>query len=132
MIRNLDAAQVDKLRQSLVARRWKLREQIGAALRKSGAEHFAQVADEVHDLEAESCADLVVDLNLAEIDRDLDELRDIEGALLRMIDGSYGICDACDRVIDLRRLAAAPAARRCVDCQTVHERTHAVRFGHTL
>jgi DnaK suppressor protein len=132
MIRKLDAGQLEALRRSLRERRRQLREQIRATLRRSDSEHFVQVADEVHDVEAESFADLVVDVNLAEIDRDLDELRDVEGALLRMTDGRYGICDVCDRDIDPHRLVVAPAARRCVECQTVHERTHVGRFGHTL
>ena len=67
-----------------------LREEIRQALLKSDSEHYLQIADSVRDLEDESFADLIVDVGLAEIDRDLEELRAIEAALLRVADGSYG------------------------------------------
>jgi RNA polymerase-binding transcription factor DksA len=38
----------------------------------------------------------------------------------------------CGRAIDLRRLEAAPEALRCIDCQTLYERTHFQKYGHTL
>lgn len=95
-------------------------------------EQYLQIAHEVRDLEDESFADLVVDVSLAEIDRDLAELRAIDAALLRLGDGSYGLCEVCDRPIDVQRLEAAPEALRCIDCQTLYERTHFQKFGHTL
>jgi hypothetical protein len=41
------------------------------------------------------------------------ELADVELALRRLDDGSYGRCEVCDGVIDDTRLAEAPAARFC-------------------
>lgn len=43
------------------------------------------------------------------------ELRDLEAALERIDDGSYGTCEACGEQIDVARLEARPAARFCVD-----------------
>jgi RNA polymerase-binding protein DksA len=60
----------------------------------------------------------------AELERDIDELRDIEAALDRIADGSYGDCTDCGQPIAPARLQAQPAARRCIACQTVWERTH--------
>ena len=74
----------------------------------------------------------MVDINLAEVDRDLEELRSVEAAILRIADSSYGTCDHCGRRIDFARLRATPFAIRCFDCQSVHERTHFNRQGHTL
>ncbi len=114
------------------ARQTQLREEIRQALIKSDSEHYLQIADSVRELEDESFADLIVDVGLAEIDRDLGELRAIEAALLRMADGSYGVCEACDKPIDIRRLNLTPQALRCIDCQTIFERTHFQKTGHTL
>jgi RNA polymerase-binding transcription factor DksA len=41
------------------------------------------------------------------------ELGDIETALRRLDDGTYGTCEACGRTIAEDRLQAAPAARLC-------------------
>jgi RNA polymerase-binding protein DksA len=123
---------VESLRAAMRARQAELREDIRQTLVKGDSEHYLQIADSVRDLEDESFADLIVDVGLAEIDRDLEELRAIEAALLRIADGSYGVCEVCEKPIDARRLEATPHAPRCIDCQTIFERTHFQRTGHTL
>jgi DnaK suppressor protein len=132
MTRNLQNEQLESLQAAMRARQTELREEIRQALIKSDSEHYLQIADSVRELEDESFADLIVDVGLAEIDRDLDELRAIDAALLRVADGSYGICEACDKPIDVRRLNLTPQALRCIDCQTIFERTHFQKTGHTL
>ncbi len=132
MTRNLQNKQVESLQAAMRARQVQLREEIRQALIKSDSEHYLQIADSVRELEDESFADLIVDVGLAEIDRDLDELRAIDAALLRVADGSYGVCEACDKPIDVKRLNLTPQALRCIDCQTIFERTHFQKTGHTL
>jgi DnaK suppressor protein len=132
MNRNLQNKQLESLQKAMRARQVQLREEIRQALIKSDSEHYLQIADSVRELEDESFADLIVDVGLAEIDRDLDELRAIDAALLRVADGSYGVCEACDKPIDVKRLNLTPQALRCIDCQTIFERTHFQKTGHTL
>ncbi len=132
MTRNLQNKQLESLQTAMRARQIQLREEIRQALIKSDSEHYLQIADSVRELEDESFADLIVDVGLAEIDRDLDELRAIDAALLRVADGSYGVCEACDRPIDVKRLNLTPQALRCIDCQTIFERTHFQKTGRTL
>ncbi len=50
------------------------------------------------------------------------ELADIEHALRRIAEGTYGTCEACGRPIDEARLEAMPAARLCVEDQAAAER----------
>ena len=128
----LDRRQVDALRAAMLERARQLREEIRQTLVKSDSEQYLQIAHDVRDLEDESFADLIVDVSLAEIDRDLEELRAIDAALLRVADGTYGACSVCERPIEVRRLKAAPHAERCLDCQTLYERTHFTRKGSTL
>src|SRR5262249_29405412 len=45
-----------------------------------------------------------------------EHLADIDAALARLADGSYGTCQACGQPIGAARLAARPAARTCVGC----------------
>lgn len=49
-------------------------------------------------------------------DRARRRLEDIDAALGRLDAGSYGSCEVCGRPIGDDRLAALPAARRCVRC----------------
>jgi len=118
MSHNLDASQLAELRSSMRDRSGQLREEIRQVLLRSDSEQYVQIANEVHDLEDESFADLMVDVNLAEIDRDLQELRAIEAAVQRMADGSYGHCEHCGSPIEFRRLQLTPFANRCFDCQS--------------
>jgi RNA polymerase-binding protein DksA len=132
MTDKLEAGQLEELKSSMRDRARQLREEIRQTLLKSDHEHYVQIADEVRDLEDESFADLMVDVNLAEIDRDLEELRAIEAAMLRVSDGSYGRCEHCGSLIEFRRLQLTPFASRCFDCQTSFERNHFSKVGHTL
>lgn len=43
-------------------------------------------------------------------------IRELQSALERIADGSYGICGACGEGIGQGRLAAIPEATRCVNC----------------
>jgi RNA polymerase-binding protein DksA len=49
------------------------------------------------------------------------QLRDVERAMARLDDGTYGICEACGRPIDAARLEARPATRFCLDDQMAAE-----------
>lgn len=51
----------------------------------------------------------------------LEELKQIEDSLKKIILGTYGICDMCGVVIPLGRLKAKPFARFCTECRTVFE-----------
>jgi DnaK suppressor protein len=44
------------------------------------------------------------------------QLAEIDAAAERLRRGTYGACESCGRPIPDARLAAQPAARRCVDC----------------
>jgi RNA polymerase-binding protein DksA len=132
MSHNLDARQLEELRATMSARSRQLREEIRQTLLKSDHEQYAMIADQVRDLEDDSFADLMVDVNLAEIDRDLEEMRLIDGAMRRLDDGSYGYCEQCGSPIEIARLRATPFASRCFDCQSAFERTHFQNIGHTL
>ena len=52
------------------------------------------------------------------------ELGALDVALERWTAGLYGICKDCGVHIPETRLAAYPAALRCIACQTVSEKTH--------
>ncbi len=132
MSQGLNVHELDELRSTMSARAKQLREEIHQTLLKSDQEQYAMIADQVRDLEDESFADLMVDVNLAEIDRELQELRLIDDAMLRMRDGRYGRCGSCGQSIEIERLRATPFASRCFDCQSSFERTHYQSMGHTL
>ncbi len=48
------------------------------------------------------------------------ELAEIEDALRRIEEGSYGTCQACGGPMGLQRIRAIPEARYCVSCSGEH------------
>ena len=105
--------------------RWRqLRDEAREVLARSESEGYAEIAGRVSDLEDQSLADLLVDVNLAEVMRDVHEIRAIEYALRRMALGTFGICVSCGEPIEHERLEAYPIANRCAACQRAHEDSH--------
>jgi DnaK suppressor protein len=112
----------EALRAALEQRRNALVEEIRAQLARSDDEHYVDLAGRVADTGDASVADLLADVGAAMAERDVRELREVEAALGRMREGTYGECVDCGADIDLQRLRANPAAMRCIRCQTRYEK----------
>ena len=71
-------------------------------------------------------------LNLASSRQE--SLYDIEDAIRRIDEGTYGACETCGGAIELPRLKALPFAKKCMSCQNAAERgrTKYRPFGGTL
>lgn len=91
-------------------------------LEKYRGQQFQDLINQNADPDDVAVADLLIDLNIAEISRDVGELRDIQQALEHINKGTYGTCIDCGEPIAVARLQAAPEALRCVDCQTRAEK----------
>lgn len=72
--------------------------------------------------DADALADETAEMDLAMLIRDSQELQDIEAALARIADGSYGTCADCGSEIGRARLKAYPTAKCCLQCQEKNER----------
>lgn len=116
---------IEQLRRLLEDRHRELREEIRQGLLDTEEQHFVDLAGQVRDLEDASVADLVVDTGLSLIEKHINEIRDIDAALLRMRTGRYGICVECGETVSPERLQAFPSASRCRPCQEDYERSHA-------
>jgi DnaK suppressor protein len=69
------------------------------------------IADDVSD------ATDVIDAAMMTIIRNNQQLQEIEVALARLSDGTYGICIYCGEGVDRARLKFQPTARYCLPCQ---------------
>jgi DnaK suppressor protein len=68
-----------------------------------------------------SVSDLSKEIALRLGERSSKVVADIDQALLRMKEGSYGICIRCGEPINERRLEAVPTARYDAQCQALIE-----------
>jgi RNA polymerase-binding protein DksA len=74
--------------------------------------HMADVATDSYDRE--------FSLGLASNERKL--LYELEDAVKKIEDGTFGICEECKTLITRTRLKAVPYARLCVKCQEKQEK----------
>ena len=125
----LSKAQLDELQRALRRRLAEFDAEIREDVGRERDESFAEVSGSVHDSADEAVADVISDMDHAEVSRDLREMREIEAALSRIAGGSYGTCAQCGKPIGFERLRAQPTALRCFDCQRVYEKTTA-QAGH--
>lgn len=124
MSAGLTENQTNELKHELKTSYRALREEIRQELLASDNEQYIDLAGQVHDREEESVADLLVDINLASINRHIHALQAVDAALLRMSTDEYGLCVDCGSPIGYERLKVAPAAPRCYECQVNFEHTH--------
>ena len=111
-----------ELKQALEAEQARLRDAI-AFLDK---ENPGTIEEELGDIGGRGSGEHLADMATATYDRELDEgleegaqstLTEIEAALARIADGSYGVCEICGEPIGAERLSAIPWARLCIDDQ---------------
>jgi RNA polymerase-binding protein DksA len=111
------SADIEQLRAQLELERDRLRSAM------TEVEHNGSLFEETGDLALgtdDHIADSASDTLQRELDGGLEEnvgrlLREIEAALERMENGTYGTCVECGREIDAERLEAVPYATLCIE-----------------
>ena len=76
--------------------------------------------------------DMIQGLALKLGDRESRAVAEIDQALMRMKEGSYGLCVRCGKAIEERRLEAVPTARYDAACQTEIENAKGNSAGPSL
>lgn len=107
----------------LQAQRQQLLEEVRGKIAASG--EGLGFANQSKITDDDALADAAAEMDVAMVTRESRELQDIEAALARIADGSYGSCTDCGEEISRARLKAYPAAQRCLPCQERSERLRA-------
>jgi RNA polymerase-binding transcription factor DksA len=106
----------------LEARRATLREEVRTQLEGSADDRVVGLRNRIKESGDEwGVADGLAELDIAEVRHTLKELSEVEAALARLRDGTYGECSDCGEPIAPARLAVYPTATRCVACQQAYE-----------
>ena len=122
---SLNKDQIKQLRQLLITERAKLAEEIKSIARDASTSprdasgdlsaytvHMADMAADTYDRE--------LSMNIASSEQQM--LYEIDDALKRLDDGSYGVCQQCNQPIAMSRLKAVPSASLCIECQRSKEK----------
>ncbi len=117
------AAETEKIRVALAARRDELQEEYSATL--------SEISELQRDRLTDSAGDDQADTGTKTFEREqeislangmLERINQVERALERLDEGSYGWCERCGNPIPVERLAAFPSATLCVTCKQLEER----------
>jgi RNA polymerase-binding protein DksA len=117
------AAETERIREALIARRDELREEYSV--------HLAEIAELQRGRFTDSAGDDQADTGSKTFEREqeislahsiLERSSQVERALERLDEGSYGWCERCGNAIPVERLAAFPSATLCVSCKQLEER----------
>lgn len=121
--RTRSAADTERIRAALQERRAELREEYD--------QHLAEIAELQRDRLTDSAGDDQADTGSKTFEREqeislansiLERITQVERALERLAEGSYGWCERCGSAIPVERLAAFPSATLCVRCKQLEER----------
>jgi RNA polymerase-binding transcription factor len=128
----LTQSQLQELKKQLESRHEVLRREVQEELDQAAVDN-ATLQNEFDKTDSDAAsAGADADFNLAMMSRDLVEVREIESALDRFAQGTYGECIDCGRSIGFERLHAYPTAVRCIACQSRFELTHGNGVPRTL
>jgi len=108
----------DEIKKMLLAMRKELLQEVSQSM-KAESDHLKHDIGDFYD-QASSDRDRELSLMLA--DREREKVVLVDDALKRIENGTYGICDSCDEVIDKERLMAMPFTKLCLSCQEDLER----------
>ena len=117
----------DRFRQALLDER----QRVADAINYLHAENPSSLAEDAGELVSSSVDNHPGDLATETFDRELDYtleensehvLTEIDAALRRIEDGTFGRCERCGREIDEARLEAIPYATKCIECRRLEER----------
>ena len=120
----LSREQIKQFRQLLITERVKLAEEIKSIARDVSTTprdasgdlsaytvHMADMAADTYERE--------LSMNIVSSEQEI--LYQIDDALKRLDDGSFGLCQQCNQPITMSRLRAVPYASLCIACQRSKE-----------
>src|SRR6476661_4562356 len=104
-----------RLNKTLTARRNELRKRLGSDLAELGSQKLTSAAsgdaaDAAFDHTGEELSSQLAELEAK-------ELNQIERALLRLKQGTYGLCEVCSAKIPVARMNVLPYSTLCIKCQ---------------
>ncbi|OGX40333.1 MAG: hypothetical protein A3C53_03125 [Omnitrophica WOR_2 bacterium RIFCSPHIGHO2_02_FULL_68_15] len=121
---SLTKEQVKQFRQLLITERVKLADEIKSIAHDASTSprdasgdlsaytiHMADMASDTYERE--------LSMNIVTSEQEL--LYQIDDALKRLDDGTFGLCQQCSQAITMSRLKAVPYASMCIACQRAKE-----------
>jgi DnaK suppressor protein len=121
----LNPSEKKDLREALISRRAVLMGDVStmhdSALSKSGAVASGDLSTVPYHMADVGTDNFDHEFTLGLIENEEEELREIDAALERLENGTFGMCDRCKQPIPRSRLKIIPYAKLCIECKRGEE-----------
>jgi DnaK suppressor protein len=111
----------EALQQMLLGKRQEILREIEESLGQSLTEDQQRRLESARDVGDQALMDLERELGISLMEMRNRRRQSIDEALVRLAEGTYGVCAECGVEISEKRLAAVPFAKLCVECQSRQE-----------
>lgn len=123
MTMSLKGPKLEKFKQRLIAKRKELLSEV----RGSNVGSIETNTDGIQDIADQATSAYTKEFLLSIGDAERRMLKQVDEALNKIQQETYGLCETCGEMINERRLEALPFARLCITCQEEEERAKAGR-----
>lgn len=120
MVAAFDQKFLENMKKALLDEEARLSRELSqfAKKNKHAAGDFNTTFPELGDKEDENAAEVAIYSDNLTLEQELESaLRDVQSALKRFNEKTYGVCKYCNKPIDERRLHARPSSSSCVECK---------------
>ena len=115
-----------ELKKSLILKRENILKEVKEEISKYVSGDNKQLVDTANDEGDWAQVDISEDLSLQRLSAHRKLIYNIDEAIRKIAEGTYGICEDCGDEISEKRLLVLPTATLCVDCQENREQTEAL------
>jgi len=114
----LRQSDIQYFKEILESRREQISKNIGDTIDSIQQINGSDVSDEVD--YANVNTDKMIDQAIAS--QQLQEIKEVDAALAKIENGTYGICEMCEEEIGTQRLKVKPHAKYCIICREIAEK----------
>jgi len=114
---SLKGNKLEKFKQRLLAKRKELISEV----KGSNVRSLETSGDGIQDIADQASSAYTKEFLLSIGDAERRMLREVDEALHKIRQDTYGLCESCGELINERRLEALPFARLCIKCQEQEE-----------
>jgi DnaK suppressor protein len=107
------------IKQNLIAMRKALLKEIDISIKEGSSKDTTEPSGDIYDI---SSNERDRELSYMLGDRERNKLREIDNAISKIDDGTYGICDECGETISKKRLSVIPYSNLCIACKSKIEK----------
>lgn len=114
------------IKQNLIAMRKALLKEIDMSIKEGSSKDTTEPSGDIYDI---SSNERDRELSYMLGDRERNKLREIDNAISKIEDGTYGICDECGEIISKKRLSVIPYSNLCIACKSKIEKEEKERLN---